>query len=127
LRNIKEKIETPESAICFAELTPANVFTLCPFFLTIAVTIDNVEYSQSDKRAIAEQTNQKVSDMLDAMNSFADHLNAEVDSESDTNLETLHEDNPKYYWHFIQGTKIKLEYPSTFELDLFDSYNGIFW
>jgi len=126
-------LNTPEGAIRFSQLTPANIFELVPFYLSIHIVFD--EYSDLDQQALEEGVIARIEDMIQAMNQFANHrLNANISVGYSQWGESTQ------VWHYIQGERVEIEpwpedewlvgmehWSSPFEPAVFESYRGVFW
>jgi len=70
-------LNTPESAIRLFQLTPANIFELAPFSLSIHIVFD--EHSDPEQQALEESVIVRIENMIEAMNHFSNNrLNARV-------------------------------------------------
>lgn len=118
-------LETPRGTVCLSKLTPANVFEICPIYLSINVSLS--EYSDDDKQSFEENIKKKVADLAEALNKFTkDHLNAEI-SLGYQDIIYLHDGERKWYFAFIQGKQASNKAGLYFERYVFDSYRGVFW
>ena len=126
-------LSTPEGAIPFSRLTPATVFELVPFYLSVNIVFD--ESSDLDQGTLEEEVTARIEEMLQGMNQFANHrLNANV------RLGHTQWGEATQVWQYIQGERVEIEawaedswhvamnhWSSPFELAVFESYRGVFW
>ena len=107
LEEYKRLLDTPEGAIPLAQLTPANVFKLVPFRLSI-----------SFREELDPKQQHLLEDMIEAMDHFTNNrLNAQIRMGS-------------HFWNIVQGKHISIEDDgilSFFEYYVFESYRGVFW
>lgn len=121
-------LETPEGTICIAKLTSANVFELCPYYLSIHISIDDEDYSGIDKQTLESHVKDQVKLMISDMNAYTSNkLNAEISVVSCKAGNDLYDGEHNWNWYYIQGNKKTILTPMYFERDIYDSYKGKFW
>lgn len=119
-----KNLDTPEGTICLSKLTPANVFEMCPIYLSISVSFS--EYS-GDKDIFEKNVMSQVENMIEVMNLFTNnHLTASIKI-GYQKVVNLHTGNRSYYWTYVQGNQIFNAAGLSFERDVFDGYKGKFW
>lgn len=119
-----EKLDTPDGTICLSKLTPANVFEMCPIYLSISVSFSN---HPSDKKFFEKDTMNKIENMIEEMNRFTNtHLTAEINM-GFHEIINLEDGNRNYYWTYVQGKQIFNAAGLYFERHAYDGYKGIFW
>lgn len=119
-----KKLDTPKGAICLSKLTPANVFEMCPIYLSI-----NVSFSghPDDKKGFEERAKREIENMIADMNAFTDnHLNADI-SMGYQEIIYLENGNRDLNWYYVQGKQIYDVDPFYYERHVFDGYKGKFW
>ena len=50
-----QKLDTPEGAICLSKLTPANVFEMCPIYLSIRISLSEFQGDKKECKESAEK------------------------------------------------------------------------
>lgn len=117
-------LETPKGTICLSKLTPANVFEMCPIYLSI-----NVSFSghPDDKQAFEETVKKQIEAMTEAMNEFTNNrLTAKI-SMGYHEIINLEDGEWDYYWTFIRGEQVFDAAGEYFDRHAFYGYKGIFW
>lgn len=119
-KKYRSLLDTSEGTICLSKLTPANVFEMCPVYLSVRVGLSGDSgYGRDMEERIIKQTE----DMMEAMNEFANHrLNAEVHV-GYHQIVNMHDGNRGRGWAFLQGKRVG----SLNDRILFESYEGLFW
>lgn len=119
-----KNLNTPEGTICLSKLTPANVFEMCPIYLSINVSFS--EYS-GDKALFEKKVMNQVEDMIEDMNEFTNnHLTASINI-GYHEIVDLHTGNRSYYWTYVLGNHIFNADGWAFDRHVFDGYKGRFW
>lgn len=119
-----KKLDTPEGTICLSKLTPANVFEMCPIYLSI-----NVSFSghPDDKQSFEETVKRQIESMIVDMNKFTNnHLTANI-SMGYHEIINLQDGNRNFYWSYVQGKQIFNAEDLYFERHVFDGYKDKFW
>lgn len=119
-----EKLDTPEGTICLSKLTPANVFEMCPIYLSINVSFRELP---EGKKSFEENAEERVVKMIEDMNKFSkNHLTASI-SMGYHDIIFLENGDRECYWNYIQGKQVYNEACMFFERRVFDGYKGMFW
>lgn len=119
-----ERLDTPEGTICLSKLTPANVFKMCPIYLSISVSFSGYF---GDKQSFEENIAKQVENMIKDMNDFTNcYLTAQI-SMGYHDIINLQNGNRNLFWTFIKGEQVNDIYGLYFERHVFDGYKGIFW
>jgi len=119
-----KNLDTPEGTICLSRLTPANVFEMCPFYLSINVSFGG---HPEDKKGFEESVKKGIEDMIAKMNGFtASNLNASI-CMGYHDIIYLEDGKRDHYWHYIQGRQVFDIDVSFYERYVFDRYKGVFW
>ena len=123
-------LSTPEGAVNLSRMTPANIFELVPYFLSITIVFD--EIYGLEQQAVEESVIARIEDMIETMNYFSNNrLNARISV-------GYCRWNPTQVWNYIQGERVAIEpwadnshyrehWSSPFEFAVFESYRGVFW
>jgi len=118
-REHRRRLVTPEGAIRLSSLTPANVFEMLPFYLSISIHFD--EHTGLNQQSIEEN----VLEQLENINHFTNHrLNAKV------NITCFTDESGRHYgfWYYAQGERMfDLVDSVDFVIYIFESYRGMFW
>lgn len=120
----REMLEMPVGTVCFSRLTPANVFTMCPMYLSIHISLSASE--GPDKEGFERQARMQVENMMNEMRAFAENLNAEVRF-GYHNGTPMYDGEDDWIWTYLQGEQTENIYGLYFERYVFDSYRDIFW
>ena len=118
-----QNLDTPEGAICLTKLTPANVFEMCPIYLSISVSLRG---SSTRTKKFERGVIQQIEGMIEDINVFTNnHLTARVHFGYHEGME-LHMGYTDY-WMYVQGKQIFDVEAIYFSRHVFDGYKGIFW
>jgi hypothetical protein len=130
MEKYEESIETPQGAIDFTKLTPANVFEKCPLYLNIDADIYVSYYSQQDNRALEEHTKEQLKRMITDMKRFtSDKINAHISVTSNARDGgyLLYDEKEIWRWAYLRGEEIKIDSDSYFDRDVYGVYKGVCW
>jgi len=118
------KLETPEGTLCLSKLTPANVFEMCPVYLSVYVYFSG---HPDEKQNFEENAMKQIEAMTESMNKFTSNkLTASIGMGYDKDIR-LYTGNIYHFWAFIQGKQVFLDFDElVFETMVFDSYKSMY-
>jgi len=120
----RELLDTPEGTICLSQLTPENVFEMCPMYLSISVSFSG---HPDDKQNFEKDVMNRIEDMIAEINDFTDgHLTASINMGYHEIID-LHTGNRNVTWSYIRGEQVFDAAGLYFDKHVFEGYKGLFW
>jgi len=125
IANYRRSLATPEGAIRFSQLTPANVFEMAPVDISISISL--LEYLGSDQQEFEEYVFSQVGNMIESMKSFTNNnINVRVNMHFRGQGVNFYDGSGQVRWHYLQGERIFID-GRDFSWYVAERYQGVFW
>lgn len=126
IEKYQKSLEKPDTTICLSELTPEQLFRMCPIYLSGLISLDSEEKNEEEKRKSEEYAKAKVEAMITAMCEYTNQtVNAEICIVKSMKNSAEYDKN-SWNWYYAGGNALSLSYPYQYEQEIYKHYASLF-
>lgn len=127
IEKYQKSLEKPDTTICLSELTPEQLFRMCPIYLSGLISLDSEEKNEEEKRKSKEYAKDKVGAMITAMCEYTNQtVNAEICIVKSMKNSAEYDEKNSWNWYYAGGNALSLSSPYQYEQEIYKHYASLF-